>query len=263
MNKIIVAVMMTVCLFSSTTFASEHYDCEYYDCEDYDSGYYAPEYYDFEDTMMVGYMWRAPGENNSYEISPASKAGVIMHNGEEWVQMAEIGDVEIIAHSADNSTYRALIHITRDEVNNRSRVYTTAPPEEERSQFASEVLRLVNIERAKVGAAPLRLTRELLDAADIRARELPISYSHTRPNGQPCQSLIRDGKYTVGENIAAGSSTPEEVVKLWMNSSGHRANILNKDYNELGVGYAFAENSEYKHYWVQLFKRPMPKPRRW
>lgn len=124
-------------------------------------------------------------------------------------------------------------------------------------QFAQEVLDLVNQERRKQGIAPLRLSRELMDAAAIRAEEITQVFSHTRPNGQPCSSLIDQGAYTVGENIAAGTSTPEAVVNQWMNSSGHRANILNKDYTELGVGHEYRRGSEYGHYWVQMFRRPM------
>lgn len=129
--------------------------------------------------------------------------------------------------------------------------------------YAEEVLRLVNEERTKCGIAPLKLVTELMDAAAIRAEEITTNMSHTRPNGEPCFSLIKQGKYTVGENIAGGASTPAEVVDLWMHSDGHRANILNADYEELGVGYAYREDSTYKHYWVQIFKRPMRKAMRW
>ena len=103
--------------------------------------------------------------------------------------------------------------------------------------YASEVLRLVNIERSKHGLHPLRLSNELNRAAQIRASEIVAKFSHTRPNGQPCHSLISNGAYTIGENIAAGNSSPESTVRQWMNSSGHRANILNRDFTELGVGY--------------------------
>lgn len=127
------------------------------------------------------------------------------------------------------------------------------------SSYIDRVLELVNIERGRAGVAPLRFTNELLDAAAIRAEEITRYYSHTRPNGQPHSSLIRDGKYTVGENIAAGYTSPESVVKGWMDSPGHRANILNPDYNEIGVGYAYSDNGEYNHYWVQVFKRPLSK----
>ena len=127
------------------------------------------------------------------------------------------------------------------------------------SQDAQEVLALVNFERANRGLTPLRFSRELMAASEIRANELTVLFSHTRPNGEPCHSLISKGAYTVGENIAGGSPTPREVVDLWMNSRGHRANILNPDYEELGVGHVYKSNTKYGHYWAQMFKRPMSK----
>lgn len=127
------------------------------------------------------------------------------------------------------------------------------------SQDAQAVLALVNSERVSRGLTPLRLSKELMDASEIRANELTVLFSHTRPNGEPCHSLISNGAYTVGENIAGGSPTPSQVVNLWMNSPGHRANILNPDYEELGVGHVYKTNTEYGHYWVQMFKRPMSK----
>ena len=127
----------------------------------------------------------------------------------------------------------------------------------ETDSFAQEILTLVNAERARAGVAPLRLSRELMDACRIRAREITQSFSHTRPNGQRFSSIVQDGYYTCGENISAGHPSAEETMRGWMNSPGHRANILNADYTELGVGYVFDKNSYYKHYWVQIFKRPI------
>ena len=106
--------------------------------------------------------------------------------------------------------------------------------------------------------APLKLSAELQSAAAIRAEEITRRFSHTRPDGTKCSTVIPNGKYTMGENIAAGNNTAAKVVQQWMNSPGHRANILRSDYTELGVGYAYKENSQYKHYWVQIFRRPMP-----
>lgn len=122
---------------------------------------------------------------------------------------------------------------------------------------AQQVLALVNGERRKAGVAPLKLSAELQSAAAIRAEEITRRFSHTRPDGTKCSTVIPNGKYTMGENIAAGNNTAAKVVQQWMNSPGHRANILRSDYTELGVGYAYKENSQYKHYWVQIFRRPM------
>ena len=124
------------------------------------------------------------------------------------------------------------------------------------SEFVQQVLNLVNIERRKAGVSPLKLSRYLNDAAAIRAEEITQVFSHTRPDGSSCFTVLDKNYYNVGENIAEGQSTPKEVMNSWMNSPGHRANILKPEFTELGVGYVYDGSSEYKHYWVQLFRRP-------
>ncbi len=124
----------------------------------------------------------------------------------------------------------------------------------EASEFAQEVLELVNIEREKAGVRPLKLSDDLTELANIRAEEIVEVFSHTRPDGRSCFSILSGINYrTCAENIAAGSATPEKVVEQWMNSAGHRANILNGAYRYLGVGYTYDEDAMYEHYWVQLF----------
>lgn len=122
-------------------------------------------------------------------------------------------------------------------------------------KVVQQVLELVNIERSKVGARPLKLANDLQEGAAIRVKELTRFYSHTRPNGTDCITVLHvTGREWLGENIAAGQVSPEKVVESWMNSPGHRENILQKEYSELGVGYYFDENTKYKHYWVQMFR---------
>ena len=126
------------------------------------------------------------------------------------------------------------------------------------SAYASEVLRLVNIERAKVGAAPLVLDEALCNAANMRAIEMDYSgnFSHTRPNGSDCFtvfSFCNISFYTCGENIAAGYVTPADVVDGWMHSEGHKANILNASYTKMGLGYSTGGGGEYGRYWAQEF----------
>lgn len=120
--------------------------------------------------------------------------------------------------------------------------------------FAVEVLNLVNAERAKVGAPPLKLAADLQQASAIRAREIIQTFSHTRPDGSSCFTVIQKRGRTCGENIAAGHASAAETVEQWMNSDGHRENILNPAFRELGVGYAYEDYSTYHHYWVQLFR---------
>ena len=124
----------------------------------------------------------------------------------------------------------------------------------ESATFEVQVLRLVNAARAKVGAAPLRLSDELMTACAIRSEEITRRFAHERPDGSSCFSLVPDRNRVMGENIAAGSATPEDVVDQWMNSPGHRANILDKRFRELGVGHSYKEGSDYGHYWVQMFR---------
>lgn len=126
--------------------------------------------------------------------------------------------------------------------------------QEDTSRFPAEVLRLVNVERSRVGLQPLRFSDDLAASALIRAREIPIKFSHTRPNGTKCFTAMAQVGHILGENLAGGQRTPKQVVEAWMDSPTHRANILNKDFRELGVVYYYQSNSKFKHYWVQHFR---------
>jgi uncharacterized protein YkwD len=81
-------------------------------------------------------------------------------------------------------------------------------------------------------------------------------FSHTGLDGSSFSDRARRQGYNIsygGENIAAGYSTPEKVVQGWMNSSGHRDNILGEHYTDIGVGYAYSKNSSYGIYWTAVF----------
>lgn len=137
----------------------------------------------------------------------------------------------------------------------------TQPPAQDAStpeELAAEVVRLVNVERAKEGLAPLGTYDSLTKAAQIRAPEIVTLFSHDRPDGTSCftamdQTGAKKGAYTWGENIAAGNATAAATVEQWMNSPGHRANILNAKFTHIGVGYQHSAGSTYGHYWVQMF----------
>lgn len=133
---------------------------------------------------------------------------------------------------------------------------TTSPVvEAPSSDYATEVVRLVNIERTKNGLSPLTMTQNLNNAATVRANEIVTSFSHTRPDGTSCFTVLKDlgiSYNACGENIAAGQRTPAEVVNAWMNSEGHRANILNSSFNKIGVGVV-ENSSSYGIYWSQMF----------
>lgn len=124
----------------------------------------------------------------------------------------------------------------------------------ENLSYAEQVVALVNEERAKIGLSPVELDREIASAALVRANEIKVSFSHTRPDGRSFSTVLTDNgiRYNgAGENIAWGQRSPEQVMNAWMNSSGHRANILNAKYTKLGVGHF--QDASGTNYWVQLF----------
>lgn len=127
---------------------------------------------------------------------------------------------------------------------------TTAPPASDSMDRAEQVTALVNAERAKAGLPALTLNRELSANATVRAREIINSFSHTRPNGNSFSSAITLSYRTAGENIAYGYSSAESVMNGWMNSAGHKANILKSSYTQIGVGVVENRGTLY---WVQLF----------
>lgn len=122
--------------------------------------------------------------------------------------------------------------------------------------FAEQIVTLVNEERAKAGLSPLSLHNGAVNAAQIRAEEISRQFSHTRPDGSSFSTALAQAGVShrsSGENIAYGQNSPEQVMQSWMNSAGHRANILNPDYTSIGVGHY--ENAAGTDYWVQLFFR--------
>lgn len=121
--------------------------------------------------------------------------------------------------------------------------------------FSQAVLELVNEHRINARLEPLALSDDLNDSAALRAQEIAEVFDHTRPDGSSFDTAISGSYRMIGENIQAGASSPEEVVDAWMNSEGHRENIMNPDYREMGLGYYYADDGTYQHYWVQLFRR--------
>ena len=119
--------------------------------------------------------------------------------------------------------------------------------------FEKEVVRLVNEIRKQNGLNELTYDWQLSRVARIKSEDMRDNkyFSHTSPTyGTPFQMIKNFGitYRSAGENIARGQTTPQKVVDAWMNSSGHRANILNSSFTHIGVGYA--SNG---HYWTQMF----------
>lgn len=120
--------------------------------------------------------------------------------------------------------------------------------------FANQVLKLVNIEREKRGIHPLKLSKDLNSVANLKSQDMNDFgyFDHHSPNyGSPFDMLKKENiNYnTAGENIALGQRTSDQVVSAWMNSPGHRDNILSNNFNKMGVGVCFGN----RVYWTQIF----------
>ena len=137
-------------------------------------------------------------------------------------------------------------------------------------QFDQEILSLVNQERTKQGLNPLSLSEKLDKTADLYSARMANGdfFGHVDPQtGSSVATRVSAQNYqwtTVGENLAAGYSTPQAVFQGWMNSNGHRANILNPNFTHMGLGYTDLVNDggsvNYHRYWVQVFGAGDPNP---
>jgi len=125
----------------------------------------------------------------------------------------------------------------------------------EETRLVEEIIDIVNEERAKEGKEALVYDGKLRSCAGIRAEEIRESFSHTRPDGRDCFTVLTERDYYVsaaGENIAMGQTTAKQVMEDWMNSEGHRENILSDMFTKIGVGVAIKNGN---FYFVQLFAK--------
>lgn len=123
------------------------------------------------------------------------------------------------------------------------------------SAIEAEVAKLVNEERAKNGLKPLELSSEISKVARIKSQDMADKnyFNHTSPTyGTPFDMMKKFGiSYSAaGENIAKGQTTAQSVMNSWMNSPGHRANILSANFGKIGVGYVIKNGTTY---WTQMF----------
>lgn len=132
--------------------------------------------------------------------------------------------------------------------------------------FEEQVVILTNQERLSHGCDPVTMDSRLRAAAEGHSQDMALNdfFSHTGSDGSSAGDRIAAQGYIWswwGENIAAGYSSPESVVAGWMASSGHRANILNCNFDHIGVGYYYLKNDtgsiNYRHYWTQVFAAPL------
>ena len=121
------------------------------------------------------------------------------------------------------------------------------------TDLINEVYEITNNYRSLVGVPSLTLDSSLVEASNIRAKELSDSFSHTRPNGSSCFTVLSElgiSYGTAGENIAAGYSSSQSVMEGWRSSSGHYQNIISSKFKKIGIGVNIINN---QYYWVQIF----------
>lgn len=130
---------------------------------------------------------------------------------------------------------------------------TSGNIENSTGEMQKQVFEIVNRERNANGLSSLRYATEAQAAADIRAKEIVTLFEHSRPDGTSCFTALEEigiRFMAAGENIAKGQPSSESVMNSWMNSAGHRENILNSNYSAIAVG---CYKSGGTYYWVQLF----------
>ena len=175
----------------------------------------------------------------------ATPDGVFGTNTEKAVREFQMANCLLTAFGANLTTMLKIF--------NRSNV--DAKTNEIQKSYEAEVIRLVNVKRAKYGLSPLTEHLELSRAARYKSQDMSDHqyFSHTSPTyGSPFEMMEAfDITFlSAGENIACGYGTPAEVVSGWMNSPGHRDNILDPSFNQIGVGYVAKGR-----YWTQMFIR--------
>ena len=144
--------------------------------------------------------------------------------------------------------------ISKDDINEYDSItINNIQNENTYTDLINEVYEITNNYRSLVGVPSLTLDSSLVTAASIRAKEISDSFSHTRPNGSSCFTVLSElgiSYGTAGENIAAGYSSSQSVMEGWRSSSGHYQNIISSKFKKIGIGVNIINN---QYYWVQIF----------
>ena len=162
------------------------------------------------------------------------------------LEKEEVTNIEGKISDTDNKEYK---EISKEDINE----YKDIQSENTYTDLINEVYEITNNYRSLVGVSSLTLDSSLVEAANIRAKELSDSFSHTRPNGSSCFTVLSElgiSYGTAGENIAAGYSSSQSVMEGWRSSSGHYQNIISSKFKKIGIGVNIINN---QYYWVQIF----------
>lgn len=167
------------------------------------------------------------------------------------LEKEEVTNIEEKISDTDNKEYK---EISKDDINEYDSItINNIQNENTYTDLINEVYEITNNYRSLVGVSSLTLDSSLVEAASIRAKELSDSFSHTRPNGSSCFTVLSElgiSYGTAGENIAAGYSSSQSVMEWWRSSSGHYQNIISSKFKKIGIGVNIINN---QYYWVQIF----------
>ncbi len=167
------------------------------------------------------------------------------------LEKEEVTNIEEKISDTDYNEYK---EISKDDINEYDSItINNIQNENTYTDLINEVYEITNNYRSLVGVSSLTLDSSLVEAANIRAKELSDSFSHTRPNGSSCFTVLSElgiSYGTAGENIAAGYSSSQSVMEGWRSSSGHYQNIISSKFKKIGIGVNIINN---QYYWVQIF----------
>ena len=240
-NKILALTLSLILALSSTSaFAAEQVN--YTDFDIYDLFGNCGFYY-YEPT------------NTNYNVQTNTYAEKAPINYEDQTAQAPSNERAATANTAQAPAYEraATANTAQAPAYERAATANTAQAPAT-SNYERRVAELVNVERQKNGLAPLAFDSSISNVARIKSKDMSDNnyFAHQSPTyGSAADMLTQNGiRYSAwGENIAAGQRTPEEVVNAWMNSPGHRANILGSQFTKIGVGYVNGS----RPYWTQMF----------
>lgn len=256
MKKLIVALTASVMTMSVTAFGSEcrticHSMCESFNisCEDSCpiNGLNKDEIINIIKDKLNSGIITTEATTKAPTVETTTKAPVIETTTEATTKAP-------VAETTTEVTTKAPVTETTTEATTEITTVEATTEVTTSNSYSEQVLSLVNAERAKYGLKSLSINNKLNNVAQIKAEDMKNNnyFSHTSPTyGSPFEMMNSFGiSYnTAGENIAMGQLSPEAVVKGWMNSEGHRKNILNSSFTQMGLGYAKGNST----YWAQMF----------
>ncbi len=185
---------------------------------------------------------------------------VIGKVSEGWYQIRYDGDLAFVAQNylIDEMSYQKQNEaavLSANETADSDTKQQESVSDQNYAEIRNQVVTLMNAQRVENGIGELVQSDSLNNLAQIRVIEIAQNFSHTRPSGLSCFTVLTENGIayqTAGENIAMGYVGADEVMNGWMNSEGHRANILNAAFGQVGVGVYAAEDGS-GFYWVQIF----------